>query len=145
MTILSTLSRSSEFDKYEDILALIKQFAEEQHVYFRIHKPTIKVQCYNNQVKAEKKMDEKYIYKEVTYCCPHSVKKRQDNIKACGLNKTSCSVVAKHLFNSDLTPLNLNLKLSKCNWTTRTIPFPKFIFKPMLGKSKLLFVFPFTF
>lgn len=73
MTILSTLSRSSEFDKYEDILALIKQFAEEQHVYFRIHKPTIKVQCYNNQVKAEKKMDEKYIYKEVTYCCPHSV------------------------------------------------------------------------
>jgi len=104
MTILSTLSRSSEFDKYEDILALIKQFAEEQHVYFRIHKPTIKVQCYNNQVKAEKKMDEKYIYKEVTYCCPHSVKKKarqhkglrpEQNIMFCG-----CEALIQFRFNS---------------------------------------------
>jgi hypothetical protein len=41
---------------------LIKQFAEEQHVYLRIRNPAIKVQCYNNKVKEEKKIDEKYIY-----------------------------------------------------------------------------------
>lgn len=58
----STLSKSSEFESYEDILVLIKQFAEEQHVYLRKRNPAIKVQCYNNKVKEEKKIDEKYIY-----------------------------------------------------------------------------------
>ena len=33
-----------------------------------------KFSVWKNSVEAEKKIEEKYIYKEVTYRCPHSVK-----------------------------------------------------------------------
>ena len=66
--------KSSVFDTNDDILFPIKQFAEEKHVNLLLGKPSIKIQCWKNSVEAETKIEEKCIYKEVTYHCPHSVK-----------------------------------------------------------------------
>ena len=75
MSLLSNLSKCSVFDSFDEILLLIKQFAEETHVYFRLDKPIKTVQFWNKSVKSEdKKVDEKFKYKEMTYWCPHSCK-----------------------------------------------------------------------
>ena len=118
MTILSTLLKSNVLDSYKDILVLIKQFLEEHHYLLR-RNPTTKVQCYNNKIKEEKKIDEEYIYKEVTYRCQHSVKikprqhkglRPEQNIMFCG-----CEALIQFRFNSftfkfEIVKMELNHK-----------------------------------
>jgi hypothetical protein len=51
MSILNSLSKSSLFDSFDDILQLIKAFGEEKNVYLRIDKPITTVKAWNDKVK----------------------------------------------------------------------------------------------
>lgn len=91
----------------------MKQFAEEKNVYLRLGKPSMKIQCWNKNVQSENKIDEKYIYKEVTYRCPHSVKiklrqhkglRPEQNVMFCG-----CEALIHFRFN----PFKLKFEIVK--------------------------------
>jgi hypothetical protein len=47
----------------------MKQFTDEKIAYLRLGKPSMKIQFWNKNILSKKKIDEKYIYKEVAYHC----------------------------------------------------------------------------
>jgi hypothetical protein len=82
MSLLASLTKCSVFESYDEILLLIRQFKEENNVYLRLDKPLQTVKSWNKSVKIEdKKIDEKYVYKECTYVCPHSVSRKPRQTK----------------------------------------------------------------
>ena len=140
MSILSSLSKTSLFDTYEDILLLIKQFAEKKIVFLRLGKPLMKIQCWNNSAKDEKKIERNTFKKKLLIVVSNQWNVSHDNIKAFIPSKILCFVIVKHWFISHLTLSRWSLKFWKCNWNTRILPFLKCIMKPMLGKSIYDFV-----
>lgn len=71
MSVLSSLSKNHLFDSVEDILLFIKKVEVEDSVYLRRDKPIQTVVSYNKDIKNKNKIDEKWLFKRLTYVCPH--------------------------------------------------------------------------
>lgn len=91
MSILRKLSSFSLFYTYDDILLVMKQFTDEKIAYLRLGKPSMKIQFWNKNSSSKKKIDEKYIYKEVAYHClplskplQHKGLRPEQNLMFCG-------------------------------------------------------------
>jgi hypothetical protein len=69
----------------------MKQFTDEKIAYLRLGKPSMKIQFWNKNILSKKKIDEKYIYKEVAYHClplskplQHKGLRPEQNFMFCG-------------------------------------------------------------
>ena len=95
----------------------------------------MKILCSNKSVKAEKKIDEKYIYKEVTYRFPHSVEIKQREHKGLRPEQNVMFCCCEALIHFRFNPFKLKFEIVKMQLEHKNHPISELHYQTYARKK----------